>query len=247
MKNRILLTVLVLAIVIGIIWERSRVAPVPEAPPALPPVVQPAAREIPPLPSSPAPVKKKEVHISPKTKPAPKKVSGAPSGAPATTILPVPMNPPPPAIPPSYEPPPLLEWKGNNDTSITHSGQIVVKNDHQWIHVWSEHHPHEAAPDVDFSQNMVVGVFLGQRPADGFKVDITGARTLPDAVMVDYVETAPPPGTFAIGVAVYPYDIKVIPHSALPVKFNPQRAAYQAVPARTPSPAPAMIPSTATK
>src|SRR5205823_1040847 len=141
---------------------------------------------------------------------------------------PLPVVPPVPAAPPAplplaktsgespdvWRPQPLqaplpLEWRGNNDTSIKHSGQIVVKKHHQWIRFWAEHHPDEVAPDVDFSQNMVVGVFVGRRPADAFRVDITGARTTRDALVVDYIERAPPPGTFQVAVEVYPYDIKV--------------------------------------
>src|ERR1035437_5076630 len=112
-----------------------------------------------------------------------KTVRAKTSPAPAPVILspPTSMAPPPaPMIPLPPEPPSPQEWKGNNDSSIARSGQIVVQNDEQWIRFWAEHHPHEAAPEVDFSQRMVVGVFLGQRPADGFKVHIQGVRTLPE-------------------------------------------------------------------
>src|SRR5205814_2151319 len=112
-----------------------------------------------------------------------------------------------PVVPP---PAPPHEWKGNNDTSIQHSGQVVILNETQWNHFWAEHHPEEVSPDIDFSRNMVVGVFLGQRPADAFAVDITGIRTTADSVFVDYIERVPPPGTFQVAVEVYPYDVKVI-------------------------------------
>jgi hypothetical protein len=112
----------------------------------------------------------------------------------------------------------------------------VVKNDHQWIRFWAEHHPDEVAPDVDFSQNMVVGVFVGRRPADALRVDITGVRTLSDAVVVDFIERAPPPGTFQVAVEAYPYDIKVIPRSTLRVKFNELKAQYQPSPYQRPAP-----------
>ncbi len=88
---------------------------------------------------------------------------------------------------------------------------------------------------------MVVGVFLGRRPADGFRVDITDVRSLPDAVVVDYYERAPPPGTFQVAVEAFPYDIKTIPRSALHVKFNQLTAQYQ------PSPYQKVLPSTGTK
>jgi hypothetical protein len=95
-----------------------------------------------------------------------------------------------------------------------------VKNDRQWIQFWAEHHPHEVAPEVDFTRDMVVGVFSGSRPADEFAVEIIQVRTLAGALAVDYRERTPPPGTFAVNVTVYPYALKVIPRSTLPVKFN---------------------------
>jgi hypothetical protein len=124
-----------------------------------------------------------------------------------------------PAYIPPPEPPPPQEWQGN-DTSVTHVGQVVIRSDRQWIQFWSEHHPHEAAPDVDFTQNMVLGVFAGPRPAEQFTIRIVSVRTLPDSWIVDYRETLPPTGTFAVNVTVYPYHLKIVPRTALPVKFN---------------------------
>ena len=108
----------------------------------------------------------------------------------------------------------------------------MAQTDEQWIRFWTEHHPHEAAPDVDFSRAMVVGVFLGQRPADAFIVEITGIRTLQDSVVVDYIERVPPPGTFQIGVTVFPFDIKVVARSEHPVKFNKLTPQYQPDPTK---------------
>jgi hypothetical protein len=146
-----------------------------------------------------------------------------PVSAPKTPALPLfapaVQSPVVPYVPPA---PPVVasEWSGT-DTAVTHAGQIVIHNDHQWIKFWAEHHPDEAAPDVDFSQNMVVGVFAGDRPADKFAIRIVAVRTESNALIVNFREQIPPPGTFEIGVSVYPYDLKVIPKSDLPVKFRP--------------------------
>ena len=125
----------------------------------------------------------------------------------------------PPVFPPS-PPPPAQEWHGT-DTSVTHGGNVIVRTDEAWTHFWSEHHPHEPAPDVDFTQNMVVGVFVGSRPAEGFDVFISNIRTEQGSLIVNFREIAPPPGTFAVNVSVHPYALKVIPRSKLPVKFIP--------------------------
>jgi len=95
-----------------------------------------------------------------------------------------------------------------------------MRSDRQWVQFWAEHHPHEAAPEVDFTQEMVVGVFAGPRPADQFAIRIVDIRTMPGSLLVDYREELPPPGTFAVDVTVYPYHLKAVPRTALPVKFN---------------------------
>jgi hypothetical protein len=205
-------------------WEAWRRSPI-VAPPAMPV----PAKTV----EAPAPVKK-EIPPPPVKKVKPKPVAPAvvrnqnipipkPQIPPPAVNVPVslPVTPTPiPSLPvPVAAPPEAREWQGT-DTSVTHNGQIVIHNDRQWIHFWSEHHPHEAAPDVDFTHDMVIGVFAGSRPAEPFSIRILEVRTLPGTLVADYRERLPPPGTFAVNVTVYPYDIKVIPRSDLPVKFN---------------------------
>ena len=149
--------------------------------------------------------------VAPKKMPAPKKTplpkpAAVPVPAPATPLIPVPALQTRPTIPLIPVAPETLpqEWRGNNDTSIQHTGQIVVKTDEQWIHFWAEHHPDEAAPEVDFSRNMVVGVFLGERPADNFEITITGVRPEGNALIVDYLQIDPPVGTYQVGKNSFP-------------------------------------------
>lgn len=176
--------------------------PVPPPPPSSAKHMIPVAK-----PAPPAPVKPRPVAPSPTV----------PSPSPITAPVAPPVLPPVvPALPVVSEP---MDWHGL-DTAVKHAGQVVIRNDHQWISFWAEHHPDEAAPDVDFTRSMAVGVFSGPRPADQFGVRITGIRTTEKAVHVDYQELIPPVGTVAINVTVYPYAIRVIPRSALPVKFD---------------------------
>jgi hypothetical protein len=181
-------------------------------------------KETPQRPPAPAPVEvpKKIIPMQdvPPVKPSPRPAPVLTPARTATPILPAPQailpTPAPLPPPPSAAP---LEWQGN-DTSVKHAGEVVIRSDHQWIQFWAEHHPDEAAPEVDFAQAMVVGVFAGPRPADQFTIRIVDLRTLPGSLTVSYQEKLPPPGTFAVDVTVYPYQLKVIPRTTLPVKFN---------------------------
>lgn len=208
-------------IAVLIAWEMQRMTVRPPAVATLPaPALTPPAPVPPPekvrepsaIRPTPVPILKK-LAIKKKLPPVLPAAPPAPAAGPVTRA-PAVMIPPPAPIPPAP-----LEWQGN-DTAITHPGEVVVRDDRRWIQFWAEHHPHEAAPDVDFSQDMVIGVFAGPRPADQFAIRIVDVRTLPGSLRVDYREQLPPPGTFAVGVTVYPYHLKAIPRSALPVKFN---------------------------
>jgi hypothetical protein len=237
-RGRLLAAIIVLCVVIAAVWEARRLFSPPVTPTEAPSVAVPIVPPPPVITPPPAPALKKTVPKYPKKIVSPKKTATAVTSIPPEqTRPPIPIFPLPPVAP---EP---QEWRGNSDTSIKHSGQIVVINDHQWIRFWAEHHPDEVAPEIDFSQKMVVGVFQGRRPADAFRVDIVSVRALPGALVVDYIERAPPPGTFQVAVEAYPYDIKVIPRSALHVKFNELKAQYQPSPYQRPASSSAPAPA----
>ena len=51
-----------------------------------------------------------------------------------------------------------------------------VRDRDAWASLWRAHAPRRPAPAVDFSREMVVGVFMGTRPTAGFAVEIVGYR-----------------------------------------------------------------------
>lgn len=111
------------------------------------------------------------------------------------------------------------EWKGT-DTQITHSARIFVTNEELWSRLWNEHHPNEITPKVDFSQYVVVGVFGGARPAEGSSVQIASIRNGDRTMWVNYREINPPAGTLEGTTPIYPYHLKAIPKTNLPIEFN---------------------------
>jgi hypothetical protein len=74
---------------------------------------------------------------------------------------------------------------------------------------------------VDFSKEMIVGVFLGSRPTPGYGVTIVSADEENGVLHVKYRETAPQPGMIAAQVITYPYQVVAIQKSAAKdVKFE---------------------------
>ena len=69
--------------------------------------------------------------------------------------------------------------------------ESVVRNPEDWNKLWASLPTKQAAPQVAFDQMMVVGVFVGNRPTTGYKVEITGARKEGDTLVIQWREVPP--------------------------------------------------------
>jgi hypothetical protein len=210
----------VILVIAFIYWMRATPHDAPRVVTAPPPAIQAPSPTPVKTPSSVKPVTPPALPKPTPKVPQPRArapVATKPSPLPSPT--PAPYHPPVPLYVPPPPPPEAQAWQGI-DTSVKHEGQIVVRSEEAWIHFWTEHHPDEAAPDVDFTRNMVVGIFVGSRPAEQFSVSIVDVKAQPSGTTVDYRERYPPTGTFAVGVSVFPYALKVVPRSPNPVKFT---------------------------
>ena len=78
-------------------------------------------------------------------------------------------------------------------------------------------------PEIDFTRDKGMGVFLGFRPTAGYRVEIVSVESQPDRIVARYRETAPAPGARTAQVVTLPYVFKVIPQSPLPVVFEKAR------------------------
>src|SRR5687767_5918182 len=73
--------------------------------------------------------------------------------------------------------------------------QAIVRTAAEWKALWNGHAPMEKMPAVDFSKNMIVGIFLGTKPSGGHDVEIVGVRTQENDLIVEYVQKQPGRGT----------------------------------------------------
>ena len=73
-------------------------------------------------------------------------------------------------------PAPALRTLGKGPMSaIDEPRQVTVRSAAEWAALWKENGASEPVPAVDFSREMVVGVFLGSRPTAGYGVEIVRA------------------------------------------------------------------------
>lgn len=99
--------------------------------------------------------------------------------------------------------------------------QVTIRTGANWSALWHEHAPGgQAMPAVDFSKEMVLGVFLGSRPTSGYGVQIVRTVNASGTLIVQYVETGPAPGTVSAQVVTAPYHLVAVPKHDGEVRFE---------------------------
>jgi hypothetical protein len=89
--------------------------------------------------------------------------------------------------------------------------QVTVRSTADWAALWKSNGAREPVPMVDFTREMVVGVFLGSRPTPGYGVDIIRTIGNSGALVVEYVETAPSRDAILAQMLTAPYHLAAIP------------------------------------
>ena len=105
-------------------------------------------------------------------------------------------------------------------SNIDAAKTVVVRDESEWKKLWQAHAPDKTPPAVDFSKDMVVGVFLGSKPTSGYSVDIVGTRQDGGATIVEYKETAPARDAMTAQVLTMPYAIAAVPARPGDVRFE---------------------------
>lgn len=114
---------------------------------------------------------------------------------------------------------PMTIDKGDQ-SNVDDAKQAVARSDAEWTRLWQQHAPDRKRPAVDFSRDMVVGVFMGSRNTAGFAVEIVGTSEVNGALVVRYRETVPPKGAVTAQVITSPYHLVSVPKFAGDVKFE---------------------------
>jgi VWFA-related protein len=167
--------------------------------------------------------------------PTPPPVARAPSATPPTTLAPPQVTPPAgarQAPPPTPHTPPVQTPMNDNtalpiktldkgtQSNVEDARQVVVRSADELTKLWTQHSPDRKPPAVDFSQNMVVAVFMGSRPTAGFQIEIVGTREEAGALVVQYREVIPTIRAMTAQVLTMPYHLALVPKRAGEVRFE---------------------------
>jgi len=99
--------------------------------------------------------------------------------------------------------------------------QIVIRSQDEWVAVWGRHTRAHAqppsAPPVDFSREMVVGIFMGQRGTGGYEIEITRVERADSQLRVYYRSKDPEPGAMVTQMLTQPYHVIKLPRDDGPL------------------------------
>jgi len=107
-----------------------------------------------------------------------------------------------------------------NQSNIDAARQVVARTEAEWQSLWKAHDFNRPMAKVDFSNEMIVAVFVGSRPTAGFGVEIVSAEVRDGALVVSYRETKPPSDAITAQILTSPYAIAAVEKHAGDVKFQ---------------------------
>ena len=107
------------------------------------------------------------------------------------------------------------------------SGGMVFRDAGSWEAFWNRYCKvitgegnKLPAPEVDFSVQMLVGVFSGEKPTGGYSISIQRVLDGPKRLVVEYLEKSPPPDAMVTMALTYPCQIIAVPRSDKSVEFK---------------------------
>jgi hypothetical protein len=111
------------------------------------------------------------------------------------------------------------------DSGVHDKREVVVKDQDSWAALWAEHGKGRALPAVDFSRQMVVGVFLGQLYSPCDNMHIQGITSDQSKVTVHYVIVPPAAGVVCVATVASMAQVVAIDRTSLPVVFTSETLA----------------------
>jgi hypothetical protein len=104
------------------------------------------------------------------------------------------------------------------------ASQMVIDNPEEWADIWQQHAscniPPPPVPDVDFTDDQVVAVFMGEKRTGGYSVEILTVETKSSeqedltSLVITVAYHQPKSGEIVQEVITHPYQIITIPQLA---------------------------------
>lgn len=110
------------------------------------------------------------------------------------------------------------QWHGQH-SRVTTATHRLLRDEPAWAAFWVDvGQPAPRAPQ--WSREMAVAVFLGERRTGGYALRIEHAAPEDGRLVVTCRESTPPPGTMVTQALTQPWAVTVIPRTDLPVSIR---------------------------
>jgi hypothetical protein len=117
---------------------------------------------------------------------------------------------------PGMQPAPSPRTVAKGDQSnIETAAQVLVRDEAEWTALWRRHAGDGDRPRVDFTKEMVVGVFMGSRPNAGFSTTIVTSMEVKGVLVVRYTESIPSRDAVTAQILTSPYHLVAVPRAAV--------------------------------
>ena len=120
-----------------------------------------------------------------------------------------------------------LEFQVIGSGDISGHGEenyLVIRTEADWVELWARHvifvAPCPPVPEVDFSSDVVVCAFMGQRRTGGYSISIVRICAVDGEVHVEVVKYSPPLGVPVIQVVTFPYVFALMEKTAMDFTFE---------------------------
>lgn len=137
-----------------------------------------------------------------------------------TAVNPDPEIPRPPGVPVAF----VTVDRGVTADFARRPGDKAVRDEEEWKTLWEQLHADESPvpplPAINFSKDMAIAVFAGEKPSGGHKIEIASIERSGAELFVTVREKAPPPDAVAAQVLTYPYHVVRLPRAAGPVRIK---------------------------
>ncbi len=105
------------------------------------------------------------------------------------------------------------------------NGEVIITDQERFSELWKQMHQgigndYDEAPEIDFSNFMVVGVFMGEMPSSGYSIRINEVAAADESLKVHVSRTEPGPNCMNLTVITYPHHIVKIPATDKSVEFE---------------------------
>src|SRR3989338_11432264 len=109
--------------------------------------------------------------------------------------------------------------KEGSYNNIDYKQEIVIKNSEKLDSLWYEMFNDKNIPNIDFDENMVIAVFMGEKNTGGYSIQVKKIIKQDNKINVYFREFAPGKNCFVTQALTQPYQLVKLKDYNLPIKF----------------------------